>query len=1087
MGRAARPLKSMPRVFITGLGFVTSIGNDAAAVAASLREMRHGFEVYPPFDKPEITCKVIGTIKGFRTDSTDPEDWTWPAGYEIKRETIRSMAPHGLFAHCAFLQAIADARLGEADISNRDTGLFAASGGSPMLTHFHHERMLRLGPLRCSPLGIVASIVGTLNFNLVAAFKIQGASCGYSSACASSAHAMAYAFEEISLGRQKRMFVVGAEDGNRDAILPFAGMRTLSVQTDPALASRPFDPGRDGFVGTGGGVVIVLESEDEVSRRSVTPYCEVAGWGQASDGYNVAISHPDGTGSRIAMENAFGASGISPAEVDYVNAHATSTLIGDVSEARALRAVFGETRRPPRHQQHEGADGPRAVPGRGHGDGVLRPFDARGVHPGLGAHHPPRPRVRGAEHPAHHVRQSPRVVLKNSSGFGGANVALLMSAPDGPPEPSFMAPRSCPVQAPVSAARSPRCSSARAFAYGEARGRRRASRTSPRATPGRSCRSPSTWPTPRARCGAFGAASQAAGGAFDLVVNNAGYGVFGEFAAVDAGVWRSQIGAMLGTVLSISHAAFGAMRARGRGCLVHVSSLAAEFPLPYMSGYNVAKAGLSALSESLMFESRGTGVTVIDFRPGDYRTDFNRSMHKGSLSTTTQGAWSALEAAPCRGAAAREGGGDLRRALLSGRGGVVRSGSFFQARLAPALARLAAGLLGARCHGSLLRRADLPQFAHVQDPHPCPDLEHRRRPRRPGRGLRGLVLPALPPRRRRADRADAREVLGHQPGRGQFLQQDPGERPVGAQGVLRVGGAPEHPEQGHRVPGQALLRQRAQGVPAAPGPQRPRLPQPGYFQLAREILGARQRDAARPTAASSPGAGLLPKLDRADASTCTSRGPPTAQDFAIKKGIAPEKARVRATSCTRTPTSRSSRPQERGVFREERLGLRPDLFTVFLATGGNGANNHFDLLPALVKRADRCQAIVICGRNKEAYNELVHWRANHPEFNCYVEGYSEIVHLLMQVSDVIVTRGGTTTCAKALHFKCPIIFNASAGIMPQEELTWKYLRNGAASDKIENGEDFDRHHRRVAARTPKPTCACATTSCGCATRRTRRS
>jgi processive 1,2-diacylglycerol beta-glucosyltransferase len=149
-------------------------------------------------------------------------------------------------------------------------------------------------------------------------------------------------------------------------------------------------------------------------------------------------------------------------------------------------------------------------------------------------------------------------------------------------------------------------------------------------------------------------------------------------------------------------------------------------------------------------------------------------------------------------------------------------------------------------------------------------------------------------------------------------------------------------------------------------------------------------------------------------------------------------------------------PQDRENFRAERLGLRPDLFTVFLATGGNGANNHFDLLPALVKRADRCQAIVICGRNKQAYNELVHWRANHPEFNCYIEGYSEVVHLLMQVSDVIVTRGGTTTCAKALHFKCPIIFNASGGIMPQEELTWKYLRNGAASDKIENGEDFDR-------------------------------
>jgi len=127
---------------------------------------------------------------------------------------------------------------------------------------------------------------------------------------------------------------------------------------------------------------------------------------------------------------------------------------------------------------------------------------------------------------------------------------------------------------------------------------------------------------------------------------------------------------------------------------------------------------------------------------------------------------------------------------------------------------------------------------------------------------------------------------------------------------------------------------------------------------------------------------------------------------------------------------------------------------VFLATGGNGANNHFALLPELVRHADRCQAIVICGRNKETYNELVHWRANHPEFNCYLEGYSEIVHLLMQASDAIVTRGGTTTCAKALHFRCPLIFNAFGGIMPQEELTWKFFRNGAASEKIERVEDF---------------------------------
>ncbi len=188
---------------------------------------------------------------------------------------------------------------------------------------------------------------------------------------------------------------------------------------------------------------------------------------------------------------------------------------------------------------------------------------------------------------------------------------------------------------------------------------------------------------------ALAVASAAAGGSFDLVVNNAGYGIFGEFAGVENSVWRSQLEGMLGTVLALSHAAYRSMRARNRGCLVHVSSIAAEFPLPYMSGYNVAKAGLSALSESLMFESRGSGIIIIDFRPGDYRTNFNQTMQKDSISEATRRAWAALDAsfngAPEPALAAR----DLRAALLANRSGVVRSGSFFQATVAPALARLA--------------------------------------------------------------------------------------------------------------------------------------------------------------------------------------------------------------------------------------------------------------------------------------------------------------------------------------------------------------------------------------------------------------
>ena len=229
----------------------------------------------------------------------------------------------------------------------------------------------------------------------------------------------------------------------------------------------------------------------------------------------------------------------------------------------------------------------------------------------------------------------------------------------------------------------------------------------------------------------------------------------------------------------------------------------------------------------------------------------------------------------------------------------------------------------------------------------------------------------------------------------------------------------------------------------------------GFFQLARETLGANRVRCVTYCGEFSGGWGYSRNWIEPSVDLYFSRTP-TARDFAVKSGIAPEKSRVRGNLMLPRALLETVTPAERGNFRVKRLGLRPDLFTVFLATGGNGANQHLELLPALVKYADRVQAIVICGKNKQSYNELVHWRANHPEFNCYLEGYSEVVHLLMQASDAIVTRGGTTTCAKALHFRCPIIFNAFQGIMPQEELTWKFFRNGAASNKIENAADFAR-------------------------------
>jgi len=188
---------------------------------------------------------------------------------------------------------------------------------------------------------------------------------------------------------------------------------------------------------------------------------------------------------------------------------------------------------------------------------------------------------------------------------------------------------------------------------------------------------------------AFDTAARTAGG-FDLVVNNAGFGVFAPFASADFSVWQKQIDAMLGTTARLSHAALRGMLTAKRGCLVNVASLATDFPLPFMSGYNIAKAGLSALSESLMHETRGTGVIVIDFRPGDFRTGFNQAMSPASQPSPDPRlatAWAVLEKNLNQSPAPSLAAAGLRRAFLRRRSGTVRCGSFFQAQLAPFFVR----------------------------------------------------------------------------------------------------------------------------------------------------------------------------------------------------------------------------------------------------------------------------------------------------------------------------------------------------------------------------------------------------------------
>jgi len=191
-------------------------------------------------------------------------------------------------------------------------------------------------------------------------------------------------------------------------------------------------------------------------------------------------------------------------------------------------------------------------------------------------------------------------------------------------------------------------------------------------------------------------AERAAGG-FDLVINNAGFGAFGAFAHTDFSIWEEQLRVMLVNTARLSHAALRGMLARKHGALVNISSIAGEFGLPYQAAYNVTKAGLSALNESLMYELHGTGVIVIDFRPGDYHTDFEGAVRRpaqaAALAADTVNTarmarvWSAFAGMMQSGPAPAQAAEDLRRALLRGRSGTVRTGRFFQAVLGPFLAR----------------------------------------------------------------------------------------------------------------------------------------------------------------------------------------------------------------------------------------------------------------------------------------------------------------------------------------------------------------------------------------------------------------
>ena len=416
----------MNKVVITGLGFVSSIGSSIPEVVDHLRCLRHGFDAFPALDGENCPPKWYGGIKGFETKGCDPEDWSSPDRYKVARHHLKGMSPHVLYSYFATLDALADASLELADVSNRMTGLYSASAGSSRMQHDQVQRMNERGVQRCSPFGVVASTVGTINFNLGAFLKIQGAVCGMASACASSAHAMGFAYDAIASGRQERMIVIGAEDGDRESILPFAAMRALTPAADPMRASCPFDVARSGFVGTGGASTLILESEASARARGAKIYAEFKGWGEAGDGHSQTMSHPDGDGLAAAMIHALAATQLEPEQIDYVNAHGTSTPVGDLSEIRALKKVFtGSSAQSPAISSTKALTGHSLSMAGALEAGICCLALRDGFIPGSAHIQNLDPECEGLNILRETTAERPRLVMSNSSGFGGANVSLI--------------------------------------------------------------------------------------------------------------------------------------------------------------------------------------------------------------------------------------------------------------------------------------------------------------------------------------------------------------------------------------------------------------------------------------------------------------------------------------------------------------------------------------------------------------------------------------------------------------------------------------------------------------------------------------
>jgi 3-oxoacyl-[acyl-carrier-protein] synthase II len=405
------------RVVITGIGLATPLAVGREASFSRLLEGKSGIRPFTLFDAARVKTRFGGEVPNF-----DPT-------VALDKPTIRRTDRYAQLAVVAADEAVADAglKIEESDARNVGVLLGVALGGLASLEH-HHALLLEKGPERMSPYMVPMMLANTAPGMLGVRYGARGPNYTVTSACASGAHALGESLELIRRGVCHTMIAGGVESTLTElCVSGFCAMRALSTRNDePERASRPFALGRDGFVISEGAGVLVVEELEHARARGAEIYAEIAGYSASGDAHHITAPHPEGEGVVLAMERALASAGIAPSEVDHINAHATSTPIGDVGEARAIRRVFGA------HTAQIAVTAPKSMIGHtlGAAGGIETAFLAlslkRGVIPPTINYDDPDPDcaldiVTGSAR-----ERRMKVAIKNSFGFGGTNASLVL-------------------------------------------------------------------------------------------------------------------------------------------------------------------------------------------------------------------------------------------------------------------------------------------------------------------------------------------------------------------------------------------------------------------------------------------------------------------------------------------------------------------------------------------------------------------------------------------------------------------------------------------------------------------------------------